>query len=255
MPRNLLLSLAASVVLLAALPAGASAATCEDYSNQADAQRAQDTRDADGDGIYCESLPCPCLKPGDTGGGGSTPTPAPAPKPEQVRCGTERWTVKTLQDTSASQLTFDPHPTTVRDLRNIFPPHVGRGTPRQPGEFTTYRINVRLRSFKIENDSDIHLVVADPRNSRETMIVELPNAGCTKNAGSAAQRRMSGARRALLRACGSPSSSSFGLVSGTAALTGIGFFDVIHGQRGVAPNGIELHPLLSFKATSRCRAR
>lgn len=39
--------------------AGASAA-CADYSNQADAQRAADTRDGDGDGIYCEALPCPC---------------------------------------------------------------------------------------------------------------------------------------------------------------------------------------------------
>jgi hypothetical protein len=210
MPRNLVLPLVASVVLLAGLPAGASAATCADYSNQADAQRAQDTRDADGDGIYCESLPCPCLKPGDTGGGGSTPAPAPTPTPKQVRCGTERWTVKTLQDTSASGVSFDPHPSTVRDLRNIFPPHVGGSTARQQGEFTTYRINVRLRSFKIEDDSDIHLVVADPRNSRETMIVELPNAGCTKNAGPTAQRRMSNARRSLLRACGSPSSSSFG---------------------------------------------
>jgi micrococcal nuclease len=58
------------------------AATCADYSNQADAQRAMDTRDADGDGIYCESLPCPCLKPGQSsGGGGGQPTPAPAPKP------------------------------------------------------------------------------------------------------------------------------------------------------------------------------
>jgi hypothetical protein len=36
------------------------AATCADYSNQAAAQRARDTRDADGDGIYCESLRCPC---------------------------------------------------------------------------------------------------------------------------------------------------------------------------------------------------
>ena len=42
-------------------------ATCSDYSNQADAQRAKDTRDTDGDGIYCESLPCPCLKPGSGG--------------------------------------------------------------------------------------------------------------------------------------------------------------------------------------------
>jgi hypothetical protein len=29
------------------------AATCDDYESQADAKRAADTRDADGDGIYC----------------------------------------------------------------------------------------------------------------------------------------------------------------------------------------------------------
>ena len=55
----------------------AQAATCSDYPNQAAAQRAADTRDADGDGIYCESLPCPCLKPGDgssSGGSGSGST-------------------------------------------------------------------------------------------------------------------------------------------------------------------------------------
>jgi hypothetical protein len=66
-------------------PHPASAATCSDYSSQADAQRAQDTRDADGDGIYCESLPCPCLKPGDSGTGGGSPTPAPKPKSSCVR--------------------------------------------------------------------------------------------------------------------------------------------------------------------------
>jgi hypothetical protein len=57
-------------------PIAHAAATCADYSNQAEAQRAADTRDADGDGIYCESLPCPCLK-----GGGTGPTPTPAPQP------------------------------------------------------------------------------------------------------------------------------------------------------------------------------
>ncbi|MSQ21739.1 MAG: DUF3761 domain-containing protein [Dehalococcoidia bacterium] len=31
-------------------------------------------------------------------------------------------------------------------------------------------------------------------------------------------------------------------------MTGVGFFDLIHGQRGVAPNGIELHPVLAIKA-------
>jgi hypothetical protein len=47
---------------VAAGPTARSAATCSQYSNQAAAQRAADTRDADGDGIYCEALPCPCSK-------------------------------------------------------------------------------------------------------------------------------------------------------------------------------------------------
>lgn len=66
------------VVALAGAPT-ASAATCSDYSNQAAAQRAKDTLDGDGDGIYCEALPCPCLKPG-SGGGGSTTTPSRPPR-------------------------------------------------------------------------------------------------------------------------------------------------------------------------------
>ncbi|MEA2154139.1 MAG: hypothetical protein QOE11_279 [Solirubrobacteraceae bacterium] len=78
--RLLLLAIAlvAAAVVGGPAPVGpppALAATCAAYSTQAAAQRAADTRDADGDGIYCESLPCPCLKPG---GGASTPTPPPA---------------------------------------------------------------------------------------------------------------------------------------------------------------------------------
>jgi hypothetical protein len=34
-------------------PTAHAAATCDDYANQAEAQRAADTRDGDGDGIYC----------------------------------------------------------------------------------------------------------------------------------------------------------------------------------------------------------
>ena len=52
--------------------APASAARCSDFPNQAAAQRAHNTRDADHDGIYCESLPCPCL--GKGGGGGKKPS-------------------------------------------------------------------------------------------------------------------------------------------------------------------------------------
>lgn len=76
------------IVAIAAL-SGASAesgmaAVCADYDNQRDAQIAADTRDADNDGIYCEALPCPCLRPGEGGGGGGGTT-APKPKPTKPR--------------------------------------------------------------------------------------------------------------------------------------------------------------------------
>lgn len=80
--RSLLLACACVLAALAFAPA-AQAATCSDYSNQAAAQREADTRDADGDGIYCEALPCPCLKPGD-GGSDRTPTPSTPTKRAQV---------------------------------------------------------------------------------------------------------------------------------------------------------------------------
>src|ERR1700759_3180964 len=108
MRRMLLFVLAVLATGLPANPAGDPgahiAATCADFSNQAAAQRAHNTRDADGDGIYCESLPCPCLKPGQ---GGRTPRPKPKPRPKPqpaVTCGTERWDVKTLQDQRAGRI-------------------------------------------------------------------------------------------------------------------------------------------------------
>jgi hypothetical protein len=69
--RRLALSLVLVVVALAYVglvaPPTARAATCADYPNQAAAQRAANTRDADGDGIYCEDLPCPCSTAGNNG--------------------------------------------------------------------------------------------------------------------------------------------------------------------------------------------
>lgn len=57
------------LLALALVPGSASAAVCSDYVTQAEAQKAADTRDADGNGIYCQSLPCPCST-----GGASPPT-------------------------------------------------------------------------------------------------------------------------------------------------------------------------------------
>src|SRR4051812_49086752 len=69
-----------ALVVLAVGASPAQAKTCADYPNQAAAQVAHDTRDADGDGIYCESLPCPCLKPGAPGAP-APPAPSLPPTP------------------------------------------------------------------------------------------------------------------------------------------------------------------------------
>ena len=50
----------------------------------------------------------------------------------------------------------------------------------------------------------------------------------------------------MIGAFGQPSSSHFKSISGTATITGVAFFDFKHGQTGVAPNAIELHPVVSF---------
>jgi hypothetical protein len=61
-------------------PIASAATVCADHPNQASAQSAKDTRDPDGDGIYCESLPCPCLPPDPRAGSGE---PAAPPVEEQ----------------------------------------------------------------------------------------------------------------------------------------------------------------------------
>lgn len=74
---TVLLTALTVLAVAAPTPDPALAATCADYPNQAAAQAAADTRDADGDGIYCEHLPCPCSSSST-----SKPPPAPAPKPK-----------------------------------------------------------------------------------------------------------------------------------------------------------------------------
>jgi len=159
-------------------------------------------------------------------------------------CGVERWSVKTLTDPAARRVNFHPRPTTVAALRRLRPTGYGA---RSPGvEMTSYRVRARLVETKLEEDDDYHLVVADLRHPSQTMIVEFPASNCTRHAAAVRRRQMVRARAAFVRACGYPSSSSFTYLRGTATITGVGFFDFPHGQTGVAPNAIELHPVLTF---------
>lgn len=174
--------------------------------------------------------------------------PARTRFPRIAACGVERLAVKTLTDPQARLVNFHPRNTTVSAMRRQAPTGTysrGLGVERR-----TYRIRVRLIETKLEDDEDYHLVVADLRHPAQTMIVEFPASNCTRHA--LHRQQMAAARSAFVSACGVPSSGSFTYLRGTATITGVGFFDFLHGQTGVAPNGIELHPVLSFTHV-RCR--
>jgi hypothetical protein len=171
-------------------------------------------------------------------------------------CGTERWSVKTLTDAAASKVAFATSKSrTIEKLRHLKPPAILKGsTPRRASERTVYHVTALLMMMRREDDSDIHLVLADPKLGG-SMIAEFPASSCTVGADAKERTAMDSARDDLAAACGGLPGSTPRTLTGTATLTGVGFFDPIHGQVGVAPNGIELHPVLSFTSANCKRVK
>jgi hypothetical protein len=73
------------------------------------------------------------------------------------------------------------------------------------------------------------------------MIVEAPAPGCAE--GSVFAKNISLVRQALDRRLGVFTRLEPNV---PVSVTGVAFFDVLHGQEGVAKNGIELHPLFAI---------
>lgn len=165
-------------------------------------------------------------------------------------CGVERWAVKTLADPAAATVAFTPTAWTniaVLDAKATTHPL----TRQSPVETTVYGLAAtHVIAFKQEGDSDIHLVLRSTLPGHPTMIAELPLAGCIAAGPVPAQQTAVGTARASFLRCiaakGLSISASFQSVDITSRIRGVGFFDYFHGQNGVAPNAIELHPALSF---------
>ncbi len=112
-----------------------------------------------------------------------------------------------------------------------------------PTEETTFEIHDVITFAKVEADGDYHVVVEDQQGN--TMIVESTSPSCAQ--GSRVLAQIQAVRQALEQKF--PQLVGGQVLSGLsqpATVTGVGFFDRLHGQTGVAGNGIELHPLLSI---------
>jgi hypothetical protein len=173
--------------------------------------------------------------------------PTVAQQTAQATCGVWRWPVKTLSDPARTKVDYNPIGTQVKFLRSRARPGIpiGTNTPRvSRTEFHTWKVRARPIQAKVEDDGDIHLVISVPSAPSKTMIVEFPKKTCV--ASPFRQYKMSTARQNFLGNCGAVSSSSWLKLAGSVTITGVGFWDEKHGQTGIAPNGIELHPVLGF---------
>lgn len=164
-------------------------------------------------------------------------------------CGVERWAVKTLTDPAANQVNLTPQLSSVADLVSIAPP-VSPTDRVGPTETSTFRISGTVIFAKAEADGDYHLGLSDAQGN--TMIAESTDPKCAS--GSLVLKQMEEVRASL-------NAKLPGLAVGQVlkpmipvTITGVGFFDRLHNQTAVAPNGIEVHPIMAVQYPSALAA-
>jgi len=159
-------------------------------------------------------------------------------------CGVERWSVKTGTDADAGLINLQSTiQTTIASLTSLPAPTTLPANNRiQPTETTVFQLHATLTEYKLEGDSDYHLVLGD--GSGNTMISEIPSPFCV----GSSSILLSGIQNARSEFDARyTTTSSFQTANVPVTITGVGFFDFLHGQTGVAPNGIELHAVLDIQ--------
>jgi len=161
----------------------------------------------------------------------------------RAACGVERWSVKTGTDPQAPSVSLSTYISSTiynfhQSTRPSSLPSNGRVSPR---ETTQYRLSATLTKYIRESDSDYHLVIKD--SSGRTMIIELPSSACV-GAGSPFGPGISRARQQFDGRF--TATTAWKSTTTPVTIKGIGFWDFLHGQTGVAPNGLEVHPVLDI---------
>ena len=160
-----------------------------------------------------------------------------------AQCGVERWSVKTGTDQDVGLVDLGSKTsTTIASLSAITAPNpIPDGRRVQPTETTVWVLNATLKKYVRAYDSDYHMVLAD--DAGHTMIAEIPDPGCV-GPGSPLAAGIAHARAqfdAVFTA-----TTNFQNADVPVQITGVGFFDYLEGQEGVAPNGVELHPIIDI---------
>ena len=165
-------------------------------------------------------------------------------------CALNRTEVKSLRDPTAALIQFDPPVDTTVSALNAIPSHCGPTGNRRvrDEELRVYRIEGTIIRVKRERDHDIHIVLSDPTNPKDHVIVESDDPNFGKNVTSPYRDRLAAARRMTDAFVSASSADAFDDLKDTIVrVTGVGFFDVNHLQKGRSRSCIELHPIFTIE--------
>ncbi|MEP6710859.1 MAG: hypothetical protein ABJA37_00505 [Ferruginibacter sp.] len=160
-----------------------------------------------------------------------------------TKCGgEEHWEQKVLIDPAADSINFNIKAATIKQLLAIdtkLPVNKYKESkPRMEIEKQIYEIkHCFVTDILRENDNDLHLVIEDGAGNH--MIAEVPDASCPAAQASDWSGNFEEVRADILTYANNYRHYLF-------TITGVLFVDKSHGQTGVAPNSIELHPIIAF---------
>ena len=172
-----------------------------------------------------------------------------------LACGVERREEKTLTDTDVGRIIRTPHNSSIPELIAL---HNGTAFPhaflnahansRIAFEARIVILKAVLLGYRLEHDEDFHLILADSDNTSRTLVAELPSPHCVGNSNFALQLGIM--RSYLIDHFGHPGSHTVRLTNPPLiVIRGVVFFDFVHHppQDGLAPNAIEVHPVLGLR--------
>src|SRR5947199_10780943 len=147
-------------------------------------------------------------------------------------CGVERWSVKTGTDPDVGLINLSSSTAnTIVTMRGWTAPNPIPANNRvSPFETTVWVLNATLTQYKLESDSDYHLILSDA--SGNTLIAEIPLPACV-GSGSPFLSGITNARNQF-NARFTPT-GSFQTANIPVQIKGVAMFDFLHGQTGVAP--------------------
>lgn len=162
------------------------------------------------------------------------------PQLAAVLCPVERGPVKEGSDLDRYKVSTTVTKVSVAYLRGRAKPSTYPKSHRVTStELHTYQVTAYLTQYKQEADGDIHLVLKDSAGRR--MISEIPYPACVP-AASRWKAKITNVRTTFTNKY--HVTTSWHYVHRPVDVRGIGYMDPLHGQTGVAPNGVELHPVI-----------